>query len=346
MTQPVADFSIQSDVNLAPFNTLHVEAKARYFLSVTSARQLRNFIAEKSGEYPDLFILGGGSNVLFVRDFEGLILHINIQGREVIKETETHVYLKVGAGENWHETVLHCVEQGWGGIENLSLIPGTMGAAPIQNIGAYGVELQEVFENLEAIELATGEKKIFRKEACRFGYRDSIFKNELKGKYVVTSVTIRLSKNPTVNTEYGAIRRELENREIDKPTIKDLSDVVIDIRNSKLPDPGDLGNAGSFFKNPIVSKQKYEHLKQNYPSIPAYPLNPIETKIPAGWLIEQAGWKGKVTGKAGTYKQQALVIVNHGGATGKEIFELAESIRESVKEKFGIELVPEVNVVK
>lgn len=346
MTQSAADFSIQSEVNLAPFNTLHVEAQAQYFLSATSARQLRTFIDEKSANYSKIFILGGGSNVLFVRDFEGLILHINIRGREVVKETESHIFLKVGAGENWHETVLHCVDRGWGGIENLSLIPGTVGAAPIQNIGAYGVELREVFEKLEAIELATGDEKVFEKEECRFGYRDSIFKNELKGKYVITNVTIRLSKNPFVNTEYGAIREELERREIENPTIKDLSDVVVDIRNSKLPDPKDLGNAGSFFKNPIVSKQKYEQLKRNHPSIPAYPLNPIETKIPAGWLIEQAGWKGKVTGKAGTYEQQALVIVNHGGATGKEILSLAESIRESVREKFGIELVPEVNVVK
>jgi len=346
MTQSAADFSIQSEVNLAPFNTLHVDAKARYFLSISSASQLQSFIEEESDKYSDLFVLGGGSNVLFVQDFDGLILHIDIRGREVVKETESRVYLEVGAGENWHQTVLYCVKKGWGGIENLSLIPGTMGAAPIQNIGAYGVELQEVFESLEAIELATGEKKIFEKEECRFGYRDSIFKNELKGKYVITNVTIRLSKNPTVNTEYGAIREELEKRRIENPTIKDLSDVVIDIRNSKLPDPKDLGNAGSFFKNPIVSKQKYEQLKRIHPSIPAYPLNPIETKIPAGWLIEQAGWKGKVTGKAGTYEQQALVIVNHGGATGKEILNLAESIRESVREMFGIKLVPEVNVVK
>lgn len=346
MTQPTTNFSIQSDVNLAPYNTLHVEATARLFLSVKTSSGLRNFIAGNAGEYSNIFVLGGGSNVLFVHDFDGLVLHINILGKEIVEENEDHIWLNVGAGENWHETVLHCVEKGWGGIENLSLIPGTVGAAPIQNIGAYGVEIQEVFESLEAVELETGKKKTFTKEECRFGYRDSIFKNALKGQYIVTDVTLRLSKHPSVNTSYGAISRELEKRNISEPTIKDLSDVVIAIRNSKLPNPGDVGNAGSFFKNPIVSKQKFEHLKRKYPSIPGYQLNTIETKVPAGWLIEQAGWKGKVVGNTGTYEQQALVIVNHGGATGQEILELSKKIRASVKNRFGIELAPEVNIVE
>lgn len=348
MAKPTTDISVQKNVNLAPFNTLHLATKARYFLSIESEEQLQEFISEYGDDdaFSNLFILGGGSNVLFVNGFEGLILHIDIGGREVVRESKEEVWLKVGAGENWHQTVQYCVKQGWGGIENLSLIPGTMGAAPIQNIGAYGVELQDVFQSLEAVDLHTGTKKTFDKEACHFGYRDSIFKNELKGKFVITSVTIRLSKNPTLNTEYGAIAQELKHRGITNPGIKDLSEVVIDIRNSKLPNPDDLGNAGSFFKNPIVSKQKYDHLKGTYPDMPAYPLNPIEIKIPAGWLIEKAGWKGKRTGKAGTYKQQALVIVNHGGATGKDILELAQSIQDSVKEKFGIALVPEVNIVK
>lgn len=345
MTRPTAKFSIQSDVNLTSYNTLNVKAKASSFLSVTSAEQLTGFIEESSGEYSDIFVLGGGSNVLFVDNYDGLILHVSIKGKEILKEDDNHVWLQIGAGENWHETVLYCVGKGWGGIENLSLIPGTVGAAPIQNIGAYGVELQEVFENLEAIELVSGEKRTFNKQDCRFGYRDSIFKNELKGKYVVTEVTLKLSKNPSVNTSYGAISSELKNRGIENPDIRDISDVVIDIRNSKLPNPEDLGNAGSFFKNPIVSKQKFEHLRQQYPSIPGYKLNTIETKIPAGWLIEEAGLKGKVFGNAGTYKQQALVIVNHGGATGQEILELANKIRTAVKNKFGIELVPEVNIV-
>ncbi len=345
MTQSTAKFSIETDVNLAPYNTLNVKAKASYFLSVSSAGQLVSFIEESSEEYSDLFVLGGGSNVLFVDNFDGLVLHVSIKGKEIFKEDEEFVWLQIGAGENWHETVLYCVDKGWGGIENLSLIPGTVGAAPIQNIGAYGVELQEVFESLEAVELASGEKRTFNKQDCRFGYRDSIFKNELKGKYVVTEVTLKLSKNPSVNTSYGAISSELENRGIKNPDIRDLSNVVIDIRNSKLPNPEDLGNAGSFFKNPIVSKQKYAHLRQQYPSMPGYELNTIETKIPAGWLIEEAGLKGKVFGKAGTYKQQALVIVNHGGASGQEILELANKIRTAVKNKFGIELVPEVNIV-
>lgn len=345
MTRPTAKFSIQSDVNLAPYNTLNVEARASSFLSVTSTEHLTGFIEESSGEYSDIFVLGGGSNVLFVDNFDGLVLHVSIMGKEIIKEDEEFVWLQIGAGENWHETVLYCVNKGWGGIENLSLIPGTVGAAPIQNIGAYGVELQEVFESLEAVELASGEKRIFNKQDCRFGYRDSIFKNELKDKYVVTAVTLKLSKKPSVNTSYGAISSELESRGIENPDIRDISDVVIGIRNSKLPSPEDLANAGSFFKNPIVSRQKFEHLRHQYPSMPGYELNTIETKIPAGWLIEQAGLKGKVFGNAGTYKQQALVIVNHGGATGEEILELANKIRTAVKNKFGIELVPEVNIV-
>lgn len=347
MTQPATDISVQENVNLAPFNTLHVEAEARFFLSVGGEDQLRNFVAGDLRKYTEsgLFVLGGGSNVLFAKDFDGLILHIDIKGREVVRQTDKHVWLRVGAGESWHETVLYCVEQGWGGIENLSLIPGTVGAAPIQNIGAYGVELQDVFEELEAVEVATGETKTFNGEACRFGYRDSIFKNELKGAFIISSVTIRLSKNPVLNTEYGAIRQELAKRKIEHPTIRDISAIVIDIRNSKLPRPEDLGNAGSFFKNPILSQEEYEQVKEDYPSLPAYPMSPEEVKVPAGWLIEQAGWKGRVVGRAGTYKQQALVIVNHGGATAKEILELSGKICESVKQKFGIALVPEVNIV-
>lgn len=345
MTPTAAEFSIQQEVNLAPYNTLHIEAIASSFLSVTSQEQLVSFIKESKSEFSDVTILGGGSNVLFADDVDGLVLHVAIEGREIVEETEDYVRLRIGAGENWHETVIYCVEQGWGGIENLSLIPGTVGAAPIQNIGAYGVELEEVFQNLEAVELKSGSLKTFHKEDCRFGYRDSIFKNELKGKFVVTQVTLTLSKHPQVHTTYGSISEELKKRNIANPTIRDLSRVVIDIRKSKLPDPNDLGNAGSFFKNPVVSRQKYEHLKMKFPSMPGYELNEIETKIPAGWLIEKAGLKGMKHGNAGTYKQQALVIVNHGGATGKEIMELSRKIRTAVKNKFGIELVPEVNIV-
>ena len=346
MTANFDDLNIQKNVDLSPHNTLSISARASSYLSVISIEQLQNYCKEGGHDISSIFVLGGGSNVLFADDFDGLVLHINIRGKEVIKEDNEHVWLKIGAGENWHQLVLHCVEQGWGGIENLSLIPGTVGAAPIQNIGAYGVELEEVFESLSAIHLKNGELKTFNKEDCQFGYRDSIFKRELKGKYVVANVTLKLTKNHTVNTSYGAIQQKLDEKGIDDPGIKDISDIVIEVRNSKLPNPDDLGNAGSFFKNPIVSRQKYEQLKKGHENIPGYELNEIEVKVPAGWLIEQAGWKGKVVGNAGTYKQQALVIVNHGGATGNEILDLAKEIQLSVDEEFGIELVPEVNIIR
>jgi len=335
---------IQDDINLAPFNTLGVPAKAKYFLSVRTVDELIAILPVDK-QFSSIFVLGGGSNILFMDDYEGLILHIAIRGKEVIRENENHIYLKIGAGENWHETVRYCVEKGWGGIENLSLIPGTTGAAPIQNIGAYGVEIEEVFESLTAIELETGSRHIFNKEDCRFAYRDSIFKQELKGKYAVADVTLKLSKNPELNTSYGAIKNMLDERKITEPTIQDISDIVIEIRNSKLPDPAKLGNAGSFFKNPIITDENYHNLKQEYPAMPGYSVDDARTKVPAGWLIEQTGWKGKVVGQAGTYRQQALVIVNHGDATGQEILQLAKMIQESVYEKFDIELVPEVNIV-
>ncbi|MDX1585767.1 MAG: UDP-N-acetylmuramate dehydrogenase [Balneolaceae bacterium] len=342
---PLTNLSFQKNINLAPYNTLGIPSRASRFIAISDATQLQELIRSWEGTPPKNFILGGGSNVLFVNDFDGLIIHVDIRGRELIDETDTQVLISLGAGENWHESVMYCVGKGWGGIENLSLIPGTVGAAPIQNIGAYGVELEQVFERLEAVNLKTGELKTFTKEECRFSYRDSIFKNELKGEVLVTKVVLRLSKQPTLNTSYGAIQEKLEEHGIARPTIKDISDIVIDIRNSKLPDPADLGNAGSFFKNPVVSRQKFEQLKNNHPEAPGYELNEIEVKVPAGWLIEKTGWKGKVLGNAGTYKQQALVIVNHGGATGEEILHLAGKIKESVKDTFGIDLVPEVNIV-
>lgn len=343
MSDILSNFPVQTNVDLSPYNTLNIKAHAKKFLSVSSSEEVRLLCSQSVSD--PIFILGGGSNILFRNSFEGLIIHIGIKGRELVKEDDEHVWLQIGAGENWHETVLYCVEKGWGGIENLSLIPGTVGAAPIQNIGAYGVELEQVFEQLEAVDIATGKERNFSKEECRFGYRESVFKNELKGDYIITNVTLKLDKHHKVNTSYGAIQNLLDEKGIADPTIRDISDVVIEIRNSKLPNPDDLGNAGSFFKNPIVSRQKFEHLSSTYPQIPGYELNKIEVKVPAGWLIDQAGWKGRVVGNAGTYQQQALVIVNHGGATGKEIWELAEKIRSSVKDQFGIELVPEVNIV-
>ena len=339
------DTLVKSDVDLQSYNTLQVAATASSFAEITSSEQLQDILQHPRTSNQPVLVLGGGSNILFADDFDGLVLHVEIEGKEVVKETNEHVWLKIGAGENWHQAVRYCVEQGWGGIENLSLIPGTVGAAPIQNIGAYGVELEEVFEWLEAVAIETGEVRRFDHDDCRFGYRDSIFKNELKGKYLVTQVALKLSKKPDLNTSYGAIQSELDKRAISNPTIKDISDIVIDIRNSKLPNPETLGNAGSFFKNPVVDNKVYDRIKEDYPGAPGYPMAEGQTKVPAGWLIEEAGWKGKVIGNTGTYKQQALVIVNHGGATGKEILTLAEQIQTSVADQFGIELVPEVNII-
>jgi len=339
------DTLVMSDVDLQPYNTLQVSATASSFAEITSSEQLQDILRHPQTSNQPVLVLGGGSNILFADDFDGLVLHVEIEGKKVFKETDKHVWLKIGAGENWHQAVRYCVEQGWGGIENLSLIPGTVGAAPIQNIGAYGVELEEVFEWLQAVAIETGEVRRFDHDDCRFGYRDSIFKNKLKGKYLVTQVALKLSKKPDLNTSYGAIQSELEKRAISNPTIKDISDIVIDIRKSKLPNPETLGNAGSFFKNPVVDNKVYDRIKEDYPGAPGYPMAEGQIKVPAGWLIEEAGWKGKVIGNTGTYKQQALVIVNHGGATGQEILMLAERIQTSVADQFGIELVPEVNII-
>jgi len=339
---------IVKDQSLTAYNTLGVKARADRFVSIRSEEQLKKILTLPELDTLPRFVLGGGSNVLFIGSFSGLVIHMAIEGIETVKEDEDHVWVRVGAGENWHQFVMYCVEMGWGGVENLSLIPGTVGAAPIQNIGAYGVELSEVFDSLSALHAETAETRIFEGAECRFGYRDSIFKNELKGKYIITRVTLRLSKNPVLNTSYGTIRSKLEEKGIGDPTIRDVSDAVIEIRNSKLPDPSNLGNAGSFFKNPVIADSRFEELKRRYPEMPGYPVedgNGGRVKVPAGWLIEETGWKGKKVGHAGTYRQQALVIVNHGGATGEEILELAEKIRNSVQETFGIELVPEVNII-
>lgn len=337
---------VEQHVDLAPFNTLQVQADAAYFARVQTKADLISLVKDSKWNAKSKFILGGGSNVLFVGNFDGLIIHLAIKGKEIIEETPDYLKLKVGAGENWHEIVRYCVQKGWGGIENLSLIPGTVGAAPIQNIGAYGVELKDVFESLTAIELSTGKERTFNGAQCQFGYRDSIFKQELKGRFVVTDVTLRLQKQPKLNTSYGAIQQKLDEKNINEPTIKDISDVVIEIRNSKLPNPTELANAGSFFKNPMVTNSIFKKLSEEYAELPGYPVDEKHTKVPAGWLIEEAGWKGKVVGNVGTYRQQALVIVNHGGASGEEILELAKKIQQAVLQQFDIELVPEVNIVR
>jgi UDP-N-acetylmuramate dehydrogenase len=335
---------VKENFDLKDHNTMGVRAKARYFASVTSADELRQLLLQREYKVIPKLMLGGGSNILFVNDFEGLVIHLNIKGREIIEENNKEVLFKVGAGENWHETVKYAVDNGWGGIENLSLIPGSVGAAPIQNIGAYGVELEDVFESLEAVDLDTGISKTFDKSSCEFGYRDSVFKNEFKGKYIITQVTLRLQKDPEVNTTYGALSKHLEENGISDPGIKEISETVISIRQSKLPDPAKIGNTGSFFKNPVISPETFEELQKEYPEIPNYPAGE-EIKIPAAWLIDQCGWKGKQIGDAGVHKVHALVIVNYGNATGAEIIELAEKIRHSVFEKFGVKLIPEVNIV-
>ena len=290
--------------------------------------------------------LGGGSNVLFCKDYEGLVIKNSIKGIHVVSEDEQHVLLKVYSGEGWHDLVMHCVANNWGGIENLSLIPGTVGAAPMQNIGAYGVELEKVFVELEALNLHTLELHTFNKPACAFGYRESVFKRQLKGLYFIYSVTIRLDKQPKVSVDYGDILQVLADKGLDQSTasIKDVSDAVIQIRSSKLPDPKVLGNSGSFFKNPVISKELFEQLQQQYPNIKGFP-NDLGVKVPAAWLIEQCGWKGKRVGETGAHAKQALVLVNYGNATGNEVYQMALTIIQSVKDTFGVQLEPEVNII-
>ncbi|MGM0743749.1 MAG: UDP-N-acetylmuramate dehydrogenase [Bacteroidota bacterium] len=338
--------SIQYNINLAPFNTLGIEARADQFLTIIQSQQLSALFKEGFFKKYDPVILGGGSNVLIKSDLKIPVLKISIPGIEVVDETDDEVLVKSGGGVIWHDLVSYCVYRGLGGIENLALIPGTVGAAPIQNVGAYGIELKDTFHSLKAFITETGVEKEFSKKECNFGYRDSIFKNNLKGKVIITKVTLRLQKSPhQIEDSYYALREYFEANEITEPSIKDVYDAVVAIRESKLPNPELIGNAGSFFKNPIVDNSIYQKLKAEYPNIPSFEAGNGKIKIPAGWLIEQAGWKGKKVGNVGTYKNQALVLVNHGGATGEEIYDHAMNIRESVKEKFGIELAPEVNIL-
>ncbi len=337
--------TIETDVSLKPFNTFGVDVKASRLVVVDSIPVLKEVLRNEEIIADGFMVLGGGSNVLFTGDYKGTILLNRIRGIEKVGEDETHVWIKAGAGERWHDLVMWCVENNYGGIENLSLIPGSVGAAPIQNIGAYGAELQNVFHQLEAVLTGDQSIRIFNKEECRFSYRESIFKNEWKHRCVITSVTLRLDKFPEVNTSYGAIQQELAKAGITHPGIKDVSDAVIRIRKSKLPEPEELGNAGSFFKNPEVEVRHFEHIKINYPAVPGYAQPSGRIKIPAGWLIEQCGFKGKQVGRTGTYKDQALVIVNYGGASGMEIACFARHVSDEVKKKFGIQLEEEVNII-
>jgi UDP-N-acetylmuramate dehydrogenase len=334
---------IQQNTSLLPFNTFGIDAKATFFTEVFSVSELET--ALQSGIRPVL-VLGGGSNMLLTKDVEGLVVKNSIGSIQVLEGEGNTVHIKAGAGVVWHDLVCWAVEHNFGGIENLSLIPGTVGASPVQNIGAYGVELKDVFVKLEAVELNTGTIKVFDREACRFGYRDSVFKHEEKGKYCITSVTFALTRNEHfLNYAYGDIRKTLETNNITEPTIADISRAIIQIRSSKLPDPAKIGNCGSFFKNPETARFVLDKIMETHPQVVSYDLPDGRVKIPAGWLIEQCGWKGKRVGNTGCYEKQALVLVNHGGATGEEVKKLAYDIIDSVDKTFGIRLEPEVNII-
>ena len=333
---------IQTDFSLKNYNTFGIEAKAKQFVSVSSIAELKEILVQNN----PIFILGGGSNMLLTQDIQKLVLHVNLKGIEIVETNEDFAIVKAQAGENWHEFVLYCIEQNLGGIENLSLIPGNVGTTPIQNIGAYGVEIKDTMLSCEALNLKTLEIETFTNADCQFEYRESIFKKELKNQYIITSVSFKLStKNHKVSTTYGVIGAELQKNNIENPTLKDISNAVIAIRKSKLPDPKELGNSGSFFKNPIISKEAYEKAKALHPEMPHYVVSETEVKVPAGWLIEQAGFKGKRFGDAGVHKNQALVLVNYGAATGAEIVALSKNIQKTILEKFGIAIEAEVNII-
>lgn len=335
---------IQEDFSLKTYNTFGIDAKAKYFVDVKTVNELKK--ALKLQKYPNKFLLGGGSNILLTKNLKALVVHVNLKGKSIISETSNKVIVKVNAGENWHEFVLWCIQNDFGGVENMSLIPGNVGTAPIQNIGAYGVELKDVFLECEAIEIESGKKVLLKKDQCEFGYRNSIFKKNKRGKYVIVNVTFELTKNNhELKTSYGAIASELIKQNVKNPSIRDISNAVIAIRSSKLPDPKNIGNSGSFFKNPVVSKQQFEALQLDFPDIPNYKVSESEVKIPAGWLIEKAGFKGKTFGNYGVHINQALVLVNYGGAKGEDILKLSKLIQNTIKTIFDINLDAEVNII-
>jgi UDP-N-acetylmuramate dehydrogenase len=337
--------NIEQNISLKPFNTFAINAKARYFATFRSVDELRELLNFKLQIENSKLILGGGSNILFTKDFDGLVLKNELHGIELILEDKHHYYVKAAAGENWNAFVMHCIHHNYAGLENLSLIPGNVGASPMQNIGAYGAELKDVFESLEAMNRSDLSIHTFTPNDCAFGYRESVFKTKYKNEFVILNVTFRLNKEPVFNTSYGAIKEELEKMNVQELSIQTISQAVINIRTSKLPDPKQIGNAGSFFKNPIITKQHFNELKKRYANIPGYATNNAYVKLAAGWLIEQCGWKGYRKNDAGVHAKQALVLVNYGNATGKEIFDLSEEIKHSVKKKFDVELEREVNVV-
>lgn len=330
--------------SLKNYNTFGIDVNARFFTEVSNEDQFRRVIQTETFKTNTNLILGGGSNLLFTKHYEGIVIKNNIKGIELVSDKSDYVLVKVGAGENWHEFVLHCITNGWFGVENLSLIPGNVGASPMQNIGAYGVEIKSVFHELEAIDLATGEIHYFDNNSCSFGYRESVFKNEKKGQFFISRVTFKLQKNATFNIGYGAVEDQLKANGIKTYTAKAVSDAIVQIRQSKLPDPKEIGNSGSFFKNPVVSRATFLKIQADYPAVVGYEVDEENVKLAAGWLIDQAGWKGKTLGNYGVHKKQALVLVNYGGATGEDIYNLSEDILQSVKAKFGVELEREVNI--
>ena len=334
--------NIQENISLKKYNTFGIAVNATRFISVASVYELQQLLKVEK----NIFLISGGSNMLLTKDIEALVVHLDIKGISIDNEDENAVYLTVNSGENWHKFVLWCISNNYGGLENLSLIPGNVGTCPIQNIGAYGVEVKDTITKVEGLEVETGKLVSFSNEACKFGYRNSIFKNSHKGKIILTSVGFKLTKkNHLLNTSYGAIESELIAKNITKPSLKDISDAVIAVRKSKLPDPKEIGNSGSFFKNPVITKSEFLKLQKEYPKVPSYNVSKTEVKVPAGWLIEQVGFKGKRFGDYGVYEKQALVLVNYGNASGKEIYELAQKIQETIMQKFGISLEIEVNII-
>lgn len=336
---------IHENYSLKKLNTFGIDASARYFTEVSTVVAIQEILSEQTFIKTPKLILGGGSNLLFTKNFDGIVLKNNLKGIEIVKEDADFYFIKAGAGVIWHDLVMHCISQNYAGLENLSLIPGKVGASPMQNIGAYGVEIKDCFYELEAINIADKTMQTFTNADCKFGYRESVFKHDLKNKYIITSVTYKLLKKPAFNTSYGAIEKELEEMGIKELSIQAISKAVCNIRSSKLPNPAEIGNAGSFFKNPEIVYPKYEFLKNQFPAIVGYNLENGNVKLAAGWLIEQCGWKGKTFGDAGVHKLQALVLVNYGNAKGNEIYDLSQKIMDSVKNKFGVQLEREVNII-
>ncbi|WP_057936502.1 UDP-N-acetylmuramate dehydrogenase [Algoriphagus resistens] len=336
--------NILENISLKPYNTFGIDKIARFFVAVKSIQELKEAIEWAKSQKIKLLILGGGSNILLTQNQDALVIKIEVEGIEVVQEDDDFYWVEVGAGVIWHDFVLTSIKNNWAGIENLSLIPGTVGASPMQNIGAYGVEIKDVFTSLKALNIETLQLEEFDSKACSFGYRESIFKHALKGKYVICSVVFRLKKVPVFHTAYGAIKETLEKSGISELNIKNISDAVIHIRQSKLPDPKEIGNAGSFFKNPTIPLEEFERLRNHYPSLPGYPATD-GIKIPAAWLIEQCGWKGQRFGEIGVHSKQPLVLVNFGGGDGNEIKKLAQDIQQSVLGKFNISIYPEVNFI-